>query len=195
MGLLSELLSSRVRAEILRLLFDGRDREFHVRAIERGCGASFGSTRQELKKLSRLDLVKSRRDGNRLYFRANREHPIYPEIVGLVTKTVGTIAVLREALTDKTIKIAFMFGSAADGSEKAGSDLDLVVIGDIGMRRLSALLSGYEERIGRDINPHVYHADEFARRVKKREHFVARLLSSPKVFIVGTEDELAGMGG
>ncbi len=55
----------------------------------------------------------------------------------LVNKTVGYIAILKEALTERAVKIAFVFGSVAEGKEKAGSDLDLIVIGDIGMRRLS----------------------------------------------------------
>ncbi len=195
MSALSELLSSQVRADIFRILFDGTRRETHVRALERESSVSFGSIRQELKKLSRLDLVKSRRDGNRLYYRANTAHPLYPEITGLVTKTVGYIAILKEALSDKTITVAFVFGSVAEGVEKSESDLDLVVIGDIGLRRLSTLLSGCEERIGRAINPHTYQANEFAKQAAKRGHFVSQLLTSSKVFIIGSEDEFARIRG
>ena len=187
---LSELLSSQVRAEIFRILFDGTNREVHVRALERESSVSFGSIRQEMKKLTRLDLVNSRRDGNRLYYSANTEHPLYPEIIELVNKTVGYVTILKEALSDKTIKLAFVFGSAAEGSEKAQSDLDLVVVGEIGMRRLSTLLTGCEERIGRPINPHTFRVDEFRKRASKNDHFVSRLLSSPKVFVIGSEDEL-----
>lgn len=167
----------------------------HVRALERDSSVSFGSIRQELKKLSRLDLVKSRRDGNRLYYSANTEHPLYPEIIGLVTKTVGYIGILKEALLDKAVIAAFVFGSVAEGGEKSGSDLALAVIGNIGMRRLSTLLSGCEERIGRAINPHTYRADEFAKRVTKRDHFVTQLLASSKVFIIGSENEFARIRG
>ncbi len=167
----------------------------HVRAMERNSSVSFASLRQELKKLSDLDLVTSRRDGNRLYYSANIDHPLHLEIVGIVVKTVGYIAILKEALADKRIKIAFLFGSMAEGKEKPESDLDLIVIGDIGMRRLSTLLSGCEERIGRTINPHTYRVNEFAKRVAEDDHFVNQLLSSAKVFIIGTENELKRICG
>lgn len=89
MNLLAELLSSRVRAEVFRLLFDGREEELHMRELERRSGWAIGTIQTELSKLSRLGLVLRRRDGNRLYYRANLEHPVYPEIQGLVTRTAG----------------------------------------------------------------------------------------------------------
>jgi DNA-binding transcriptional ArsR family regulator len=78
MNILSEILSSRVRADIFQLLFDHRCRELHVRAIERESCVTFNSIRQDLKMLSRLDLITSRRDGNRLYYKANTGHSLHP---------------------------------------------------------------------------------------------------------------------
>src|SRR5512136_828627 len=98
MNILAEILSSGVRAEIFRLLF-GLDRaELHLREIVRGSGFSVGTVQTEMKKLSRLDLVHHRRDGNRLNYRANSGHPLYPEIRGLVLKTIGLVNILRDAL-------------------------------------------------------------------------------------------------
>lgn len=87
MGTLSDLLSSRVRAEIFRLLFGLDEKELYLREMERQASLSLGTIRQDLQKLVKLDLVTTRRDGNRLYYRANAEHPLYPEIRKLVLKT------------------------------------------------------------------------------------------------------------
>mgnify|MGYP001481476654 FL=1 len=194
MNRLAELLSSRARAEIFRLLFSGTGEELHVREIERRSGLNDSTLRQELRKLVRLDLVQSRRDSNRVYYRAKTESPLYPEIRNLVLKTSGLSDVLKSALTDKRIRVAFVFGSIASGEEKAGSDVDLMVIGQLGLRDLSRLLSGIEEKIGREVNPHVLREEEFRKRIRAKEHFVSSVMETPKIFIIGSERELEAMG-
>ena len=193
MNRLAEILSSRARAEIFRLLFSGTGGELHVREIERRSGLNDSTLRQELRKLVRLDLVQSRRDSNRVYYRAKTESPLYPEIRNLVLKTSGLSDVLKSALTDKRIRVAFVFGSIARGEEKAGSDVDLMVIGEIGLRQLTGLLSGVSVRIGREINPHVFSMKEFSRRKATKDHFLTQVLESPKIFIIGNENELKAM--
>jgi len=194
MNRLAELLSSRARAEIFRLLFNGNEGELHVREIERRSGLNDSTLRQELRKLVRLDLVQSRRDSNRVYYRAKTESPLYPEIRNLVLKTSGLSDVLKSTLKDKRIRVAFVFGSIARGEEKAGSDVDLMVIGQLGLRDLSRLLSGIEEKIGREVNPHVLRDEEFRKRIRAKEHFVSSVMESPKIFITGSQRELEAMG-
>lgn len=194
MNRLAELLSSRARAEIFRLLFSGTGEELHVREIERRSGLNDSTLRQELRKLVRLDLVQSRRDSNRVYYRAKTENPLYPEIRNLVLKTSGLADALKSALKDKRIRVAFVFGSIARGEEKAGSDVDLMVIGQLGLRDLSRLLSGIEEKIGREVNPHVLREEEFRKRIRVKEHFVSSVMETPKIFIIGSERELEAMG-
>src|SRR5512139_1231180 len=193
MNRLAELLSSRARAEIFRLLFNGMGEELHVREIERRSGMNDSTLRQELRKLVRLDLVQSRKDSNRVYYRAKTESPLYSEIRSLVLKTSGLADALKSALEDKRIRVAFVFGSIARGEEKAGSDVDLMVIGRLRLRDLSRLLSGIEEKIGREVNPHVLNEKELRKRVRAKEHFVSRVMESPKIFIVGSHHELEAM--
>ena len=153
------------------------------------------TVRQELRKLVRLDLVQSRRDSNRVYYRAKTENPLYPEIRNLVLKTSGLADVLKSALADKRIRVAFVFGSIASGEEKTGSDVDLMVIGRLGLRDLSGLLSGVEEKIGREVNPHVMSENEFRSRLKAKEHFMSSVLKGPKIFLIGSENDLKPVGG
>jgi DNA-binding transcriptional ArsR family regulator len=72
MNILAELLSSKVRGEIFRLLFGLSDAPLHMREIERRTGFAIGTIQTELRKLLRLDLVQSRRDGNRVYYERGR---------------------------------------------------------------------------------------------------------------------------
>jgi predicted nucleotidyltransferase len=191
MDSLSRLLSSRVKAEVFRLLFVPGAGEVHVREIARRARLSEATVRQELKLLKSLELVLARPSGNRTYYRANSEHPVCPEIRSMVAKTSGLVELLRQALEGAEVRIAFVFGSFAEGSEKAQSDVDLMVIGSVSLRKLSELLSPVETRIGREINPHVLTPREFASRQHRKEHFVTSVLGSPRLFVIGSDDDLA----
>lgn len=195
MNVLSQILSSKVRAEIFRLLFGVHAAELHMRELEREAGCTIGPVQSELKKLLSLQLVTARRSGNRLYYRANREHPLYPELHSLVLKTTGLCDFLKACLVPRDdISIAFVFGSMASGNEGAASDIDLMVIGTIGLRALSGVLADFRSVIGRELNPHVFSMDEFARRKREGEHFVSAVLASPRLFVKGADHDLAAMG-
>ena len=154
----------------------------------------FPTIQSELKKLLALDLVVKRRDGNRLYYRANTDHPLYPDIRSIVLKTVGLVEILREALEhDGKIVVAFVFGSMATERGNARSDVDLVVIGDAGPRDVPAMLSDAADKIGREINPIVLTQAEFAKRLKNQDHFIGRIMEGPKLYILGGENDLAAM--
>ena len=175
------------------MLFGLSEQELHVREIERRTGLNIRTIRQELKKLHRLDLVVARRDGNRLYYRANSEHPICADLKNIVLKTSGLVEVLRRALGSEGIHVAFVFGSLARADASARSDIDLMVVGDIGLRTLASRLSGVSEKVGREINPHVMTVAELKRRLSSNEHFLSHVLESPKLFVVGSEDDLRTM--
>lgn len=167
-----------------------------MRELARQAGCAIGTMQTELAKLHSLDLVVPRKDGNRTYFRANLEHPLYLDIHSLVLKTVGLVEILRQALEKNSdIQFAFVFGSIARQEETAVSDIDLMVIGRLGLRDLTGLLAGVSEKLGRDINPHVMSLEDFRTRTAVGDHFINQITASHKIFIIGDQDELTAMGG
>lgn len=188
---LLQILFPQVRAEVLRLLFADDTRELHLRELTRQSGLSLGTLQTEVEKLRAADLLLSRRDGNRLYFRANAAHPLFADLRQLVLKTAGLREVLADALRDVPgIELAFVFGSLAAGTGKAGSDVDLLVIGDAGLRALAPRLRPAAERLGREINPVTMTAAEFIRDRTKKP-FLRDVLAKDKLFLKGNSDELA----
>ncbi|CAN5796179.1 hypothetical protein BH20VER1_BH20VER1_00480 [soil metagenome] len=158
-------------------------------------GWAISTVRQELDRLARLGLVEPRVDGNRRYYTAREDHPLYPEIRGLVLKTTGLADWLRDALQEeKGIHVAFVFGSFAQGREQAHSDIDLLIIGTVTLRQLSKLLSGVSEQIRREINPKIFTREEFQKRKGRGDHFLTNVLSEPRIFIIGDEHELGALG-
>jgi DNA-binding transcriptional ArsR family regulator len=193
MNTLAEILSSRVKAEIFCLLFGHAERELHLRELERRSGSSVSAVRQELKRLVRLGLVEARKDGNRTYYRASRIHPLFADLRNLVLKTSGLVEVLRDALKALKIRAAFVFGSLASGAERAHSDVDLLVIGDAGFREVCDALADVTQTLGRDVNTVAFSPDEFVRRKKDDDHFLTTVLSAPKLFVIGDDNELEGL--
>jgi predicted nucleotidyltransferase len=191
---LSDILGSRVRAELIGLFFGLEDRTLHMREIERRIGFSHRPVQQDLGKLADLQLLVRERSGNRAYFSANREHPLFPEIHRIVLKTSGLADVIKAALSTSNVKTAFIFGSIAEGKENLHSDIDLILIGDVTLREAASLLRPAAEKIGREINPHIFSRKEWHKRADSGEHFVGNLLSSEKLFILGSQNDLKTMG-
>ncbi len=192
--MLLKVLFPEVRAEVLRLLFADASRELHLRDLTRQSGMGLGTVQGELEKLGAADLVTSRRDGNRRYFRANANHPLFPDLQQLVLKTAGLRDVLAAALDQVPgVEVAFVFGSLAGGGGKAASDVDLLVIGEAGLRTLAPALRRTADRLGREINPVVMPVAEF-RKGRTRNPLLVDVLGGPKLFVKGGPDELARLG-
>ena len=191
---LVDIVSSRVKAEIFRLLFGLRQPELHLRDLVRQSGLSLATVQQELRRLTRIGVVTARKDGNRVYYRANVEHPVHDDLRSLVLKTNGLAGLFAQALQDEQIVLGFIFGSVARNETRAKSDVDLMIIGSLGLRRLTGLLSGLTERVGREINPHILTPHEFKERLASGDHFLTSVLAAPKLFVKGTQHELDAMG-
>lgn len=188
------ILFPQVRAEVLRLLFADAGRELHLRDLTRQAGLGLGTLQGELEKLSAADLVTSRRDGNRRYYSANANHPLFPDLRQIVLKTSGLRDVLVAALAGlKGVEAAFVFGSLADGAGKAASDVDLFVVGDTGLRALSPALRRAAEALGREINPVTMTAAEFRKR-RAKDPFLRDVLGKEKLFVKGDANELGRLG-
>lgn len=191
MNLLAQILSSQVRAEIFRLLFNGKKTSIHLRDLQRKSNLSIGTIQKEIAHLKELDLVTPERDGNRLYYTANSDHPLYKEICGLVEKTSGIAERLKEVLSAmRGIECAFIFGSFAMDKEKSHSDIDLIIIGDIGQRTLASKFKELTEKTEREINPHVYSLKSWKEKFKKNDHFIKSIMRDEKVFLIGNENVL-----
>ena len=123
--------------------------------------------------------------------------PIFPELRSIFEKTVGLVPTLRAALRpfEGGIVCAFVYGSVARGEERATSDVDLMVIGRVGLADLAPSLRRAEKRLGREINVTTYSADEFRRKVAQGEHFLKTVLSSSLQFVKGQQRDLDAIAG
>lgn len=192
-------LFGRARRAILALLFGRAGDAFYLRQIADLTGLAVGSVQRELANLVRAGLVVRTAKGHQVYFRADERSPIYPELVGLVTKTAGVAGVIRDALAPfarkKMITIAFIYGSIAAGEQQPSSDVDLMILGDIELKTVVPILRRVEDQVGREVNPTIYRPEDFRQRLAAGEHFLSRIIARPRIMVVGGENELAGLAG
>jgi len=194
---LADLLFGRTRGAVLALLYGRADQSFYTREIAREVDASVGAVQRELENLSKVGLILRKSVGSQVYYQANRETPIFPEMRALIDKTIGIFGVLRSALRplSKQIIAAFVYGSVAREQETAQSDVDLMVVGKATLDQVLSRVATTEKALGRSINPTVYSVAEFKSKLAMENHFLTSVLNGRKVFLLGDEDELRKMGG
>lgn len=194
--MLTKLFSSRVRVELLALLFLNPDRGMYTREIARAAGEDIKSISRELRNLEDMGLVSSRKEGNLKYYALRKDFLLFDELNSLILKTRGAAGALRDALAGvKDIDYAFIYGSIASGASTGKSDVDLMVVGEIRLENLLKVIKGPEEALGREINPSLYSLREFKARAKKKDPFIMRVLKEPKIMILGDDDDLQKIAG
>jgi predicted nucleotidyltransferase len=189
----SELLfPNQYRRKVLALLLMNPHKWVHLRELARLTGASPGTLKKELDALQAAGLLKSQKMGNQTQFSANADHPVYPELAGLIRKTTGLHDVLATALQPLAglIEVAFVFGSMARSTETSQSDVDVMVIGDATFGEVVNALYDAQTTLAREINPKVMTRAEWLSKQSEQNTFVKELLSKPKLFVRGTENDL-----
>lgn len=189
----ADALFSGLQQRLLAVLFGQPDRSFYGNELLRLTGTGRGALQRELEKLVSADLVTITPVGNQKHYQANAAAPIFAELRGIVMKTLGLADVLRTALNAVAdrIELAFVFGSVAKGTDTATSDIDLMVVTEtLTYADLFEGLAAAEQVLGRKVNPTLYTSAALAEKVRTENSFVLRVLSQPKIFLIGAEDEL-----
>ncbi len=189
-------LFGKTKTKVMALLFCHSDQSYYLRQIIRAVGAGPGAVNREMVRLVRSGLVASHRRGRQTFYQANARSPIFQELRSIMVKSAGIADVIREALAPfaAAIDVAWIFGSFAKGEEVAESDVDLLILGEVDVRRVTSALSAKHDVLQREINPVIYSREEFRRRAKERNHFALSVLREPKIFLIGDETNLAGLG-
>lgn len=190
-------LFGRTRRALLSILFGRPDEQFFVRQLVRLVGAGPGAVHRELKRLRAADLILRRENGAHVYYHANMDSPVFVEMESLMRKTSGVPERLRAALLPLRDKIgcAFIHGSFARGRQRAGSDVDLMIVGSVSFAQIVSAVRPVQDELRREINPSIYQVDEFRRKLATRNHFLCRVMRLPRIFLIGDDDELKAMAG
>ena len=188
---IGDLLLGQTRGQILALLLGAPDESFFLRQVARQTSTSAGTARRELNLLAEAGLIVRSVLGSQVFYRANRNHPVFPELRALLAKTLGVFELLKKAFAPLTRKIdfAFVYGSIARGEDKAASDIDLMVVGDVSLDDILEAVSPLEKRLRRPVNPTIYSLSDLTRKYRSGNHFLHSVKKAKKVFLIGSEDD------
>jgi len=188
--MMREILGSRARVKLLTLFLLSPGERFYIRELTRKTGENINSVRRELQRLERVGLLVSEREGNLNYYEVNQEAPVYEDLKRIFLKTEGVGKIIKDDLVKLgKIKTAFIYGSFAKGEERLGSDIDMVIVGEVEEEKLIGLVREIEGRIGRQINYVLFTPVEFKNRKRKKDPFLTNVLKEPRIGLVGTLDE------
>ena len=195
--MLSDFLLGPFRTRVLASLLLHPDAALHVRELARQLNALPGSTNRELVKLADAGILLRQQVGNQVHYRANRDCPVFTELASMLRKTSGMATVVAEALSPLAgqIQCALIFGSVARGEESAHSDVDVLVLGNIGFGDVVEALHSAQEQVLRDINPVVYRVSDFCAKITSNNTWARDVVEKPKIFVVGTADDFAKLIG
>lgn len=193
---LASLLFPEYRRRVLGLLLLRPEEALHGREIARRTGLPAGTITRELTKLAQVGLLKREKRGNQQVYSADTQALIYPEMASILRKTSGLADVLVQALAPlaPALRVAFVFGSVAQGRETSASDIDLMLIGDIGFAQVVELLYPTQTVLGREVNPQVMTQAEF-RAKASTQAFLIDVLAKPKLFLIGNDHDLEELAG
>jgi predicted nucleotidyltransferase len=190
-------LFSDTRSKILATLLLQPEKRWFLTELAQYLETRPSSLQREVEGLRKAGLLEQTKDGRRVYFKADTNSPVFSDLKGLLEKTVGIIPILRaevDAFGDQ-IKLAFIYGSTARSEESSESDIDIMIVGNVGLSDLVPSLRRAERRFGRPVNPTIYSSKEFKTKARNQDHFLTTVLRGSKEFVKGNDGELAAMAG
>ena len=190
--LFTPLMQAVLGATVLRA-----EREWYLSDLAGQLGVGPSSIHRTLAKLTRSGILTRRQDGNRIYYRPDPACPILGELAGILTKTVGIVEPLRDALAvfATRIRVALIHGSIAEDREHSESEIDLIIVGDVSGLELAGALQPLQDRLGREVHFTRYTVEEFASKAAHGHNFLAAVLQRRRIFLIGDEhnlDEIVG---
>lgn len=191
---LADALFTQVQQRVLGVLYGNPGRSFYANEIIRLAGMGTGAVHRELGRLASAGLTTTTRRGNQKHYQANPESPVFEELRSLILKTVGLVMPVRDALMPlaNAIDAAFIYGSVAKGEDTASSDIDLMVFSDsLTYADVFGELEPAVNLLGRAVNPTVYSREEVQSRLARDNAFMLRVLEQPKLWVIGSENDLA----
>lgn len=169
--MLEDLLGSRAKVRILRLLCAHPAREYTLRELSHALSQSLGTTVPALSGLLGARIIVTRRVGRSRTVRLNDRHPLAGPLRALFREETHALArgalAFAEALPPAGLKAVVLFGSAARGEASSRSDVDVLVVLDearkaAAVRRVAASML---DRFDAAVSPLVLTDREVERRL------------------------------
>ena len=182
------IFKSKIRKEILRLLFSCSGREFYLSEIAKKIHASVGNCQRELDKLVKSNILISQKKNNLKMYFVDKKNPFYKDLKNIIDKTIGIEGEIKKTIKKISgIEFAFIFGSYSKNDFLNSSDIDLFIIGEINENKFLTRIRLLEEKFNREINYHLYSKNEFKKKFKSNS-FLQNIIKN-YILLTDNQDE------
>ncbi len=190
-----DALFPKTRQAILSACLLHPEKWWYLSDLASHLGLSPSSLQRELASLTEADLLQSRKEGNRVFYKVNPLCPGVRELQSLLIKTAGVADIVKVMLKKHLaeIDLAFIYGSIARGEEIASSDIDVMIVGNLKLSDLAPDLKKAEKSLGREVNPTIYSRRIFARKANEDDSFIKTVREDEKIFLKGDSNELEAL--
>lgn len=189
---IGDALFTKAQQKVLALLFGQSDRSFYLNEVVRHAAMGKGVISRELNKLREAGLLVVTKQGNQNHYQANADAPIFNELKQIVKKTMGVAGALQQGLATllPQLEQAFIYGSIAKGDEHAGSDIDVMLVGEnLSYTQILELLEPVEAQLQRKVNPTIYTSMEFAERLAQGQSFLNKVMAQARIDLLEKSED------
>jgi predicted nucleotidyltransferase len=173
-NLLTGLIASKTRIKLLVRLFFNPATRAYLRELANEFDVSTNAVREELNQLKKTRLLKTEKSGRQIFYMANTEHSLFPELRSMVSKVMGIDQVLDSIVQRLgNLEKAFLIGDYAEGKDTG--IIDLMIVGVIDPYHLDDLTKKTERYIKRKIRSLVLSREEFKKlwpQLRERPHLL-----------------------
>ena len=157
--MLETLISSKTRIKLLMKFFLNSNNESYLRGLESEFGESSNAIRVELNRLEGASMLTSTTRGNRKYFRANQDHPLYHEVHNILLKHIGVDKII-EGIVNRLgdVRKVYLTGQFARGIDSP--IIDLIIVGRVEVAYLVKLIGKVEKLIHRKVRYLLYEDED-----------------------------------
>ncbi|MBP6994057.1 hypothetical protein KBB12_02345 [Candidatus Woesebacteria bacterium] len=189
--MLSYIITSKARRAVLKLFFQSPQDTYYLRDIVRRTDEEVNAIKRELDIMVKGKVLESERRLNKVFFRLNKNYIFYDEFLRIFAKTSRIATLIQEAGPKlgkvKALALSLKYVKKLD---IRSDEIYLLGVGTIVLPELAQVISYCEQDFGREINYTVMTTDELAFRKRNNDPFLWKFLRTPKVMLVGNEEEL-----
>lgn len=183
-------LRSKARQRLLAYYFANPTARLHLRDLAQRLSIDPSNLSKELGRLEREGLFRAEVSGRQKYFQLDREYPLFAEVRGIVSKTIGARSLIAQSLKEiEGIEEAYLYGSFASNQQDAASDIDVLVIGNPPDKVLAEAMRKIERHLGREMNYTVLTRKEFDSRRARRDAFLENVWHNKRVSLIGPNEK------